>query len=943
MTISAEFTVNGNANPAAHSVSYGSTVNLELLSYVGSTSIVWSIESCSDISEPIPTITRSGTPEGRFASFVMPADSGDGYGRSFLIKCTVSSEIIDADGVRLTSVKYGVVGAQNIRGILPISPGEENYRHGTHGWGPEVNIALKNTSSSGTGDVLGPATAVADNIVIFNGTSGDVIKDSGKSFSQLIHANGSVAFTADQSMGTHKITGLSNGTVSTDAVNKGQLDTATSSITSVTTDRLLGRDTAGTGAVEQITVSGGLEFTGSTGMQRSAISGDVTIAAGSTTSAITAGVIVDADVNASAAIAHTKLATIATDSLLGRDTAGTGTLEPITLNSTLEFNGSGSIQRAALTGDVTASAGSNVTSIASNVIVDADINSAANIAWSKFSTSIGNLGFTGLKHITYTEHDNGDSTSAAVINWSTNGQVQKIKLTANCTGTFTAPPGACTIQLKLVQDEVGSRTFTWPSNVIWPNNTPPTLSTTPFDTDIISLFWDLSNYYGETNEVSLSSLPDVATATLLGRTTAGTGPPESLTLDPTLVFSGSTLQRAALTGDVTAAAGSNTTAIAAGVIIDADINSSAAIAVSKLAPSGTNGRVLVTSSGVPAWGFAIGNSTDAFTYNGLTHTLQVAGTTRLELSSTVLKASVPSISFAADQINPVFGFFTRTTAGTSETLRFEGQANSSTGGAVGGAVSMTAGSATGASGSRVGGAFSIASGTGANGDGNVLISRGVSLFIELANVSSGKVLSLMRTSGSLTSTQMPADTGDGVIYIADATTAPTVKPIGGSILFNHTLGLSAMGVGGVESTIASAGSGTARTRKFVDIKKQGSASVTTGAGAVTLVTLTADDISAAAFADGTVMVSVKAIARSGSGSNYTYVLEGRATVVLGVGGFVSVKHSLSAIHGLVDQTANEGPLWGLNVTSNELRFTADASDRDMICFAVVRLDGDTDS
>lgn len=42
------------------------------------------------------------------------------------------------------------------------------------------------------------------------------------------------------------------------------------------------------------------------------------------------------------------------------------------------------------------------------------------------------------------------------------------------------------------------------------------------------------------------------------------------------------LQRAALTGDVTASAGSNTTAIAAGVIVNADINSSAAIDASKI-------------------------------------------------------------------------------------------------------------------------------------------------------------------------------------------------------------------------------------------------------------------------------------------------------------------------------------------------------------------------
>ncbi len=158
----------------------------------------------------------------------------------------------------------------------------------------------------------------------------------------------------------------------------------------ITTDRLVGRDTAGTGTVEQISLDPTLEFTGSTSIRRAAISGDITIAAGSNTSAITAGVIVNADINAAADISVSKLdasggandgyvltdvsgtatwrpattlGNISTDRLVGRDTAGTGAVEQISLNATLEFTGSQSIRRAALTGDATASAGSNVTSV----------------------------------------------------------------------------------------------------------------------------------------------------------------------------------------------------------------------------------------------------------------------------------------------------------------------------------------------------------------------------------------------------------------------------------------------------------------------------------------------------------------------------------------------------------------------------------------------------
>ncbi len=46
----------------------------------------------------------------------------------------------------------------------------------------------------------------------------------------VIKKDGSVAFTADQAMGSNKLTGLSDGTAAGDAINKGQLDTATNGL-----------------------------------------------------------------------------------------------------------------------------------------------------------------------------------------------------------------------------------------------------------------------------------------------------------------------------------------------------------------------------------------------------------------------------------------------------------------------------------------------------------------------------------------------------------------------------------------------------------------------------------------------------------------------------------------------------------------------------------------
>jgi Repeat of unknown function (DUF5907) len=60
------------------------------------------------------------------------------------------------------------------------------------------------------------------------------------------------------------------------------------------------------------------------------------------------------------AITFAKFQNIATDRILGRDTAGSGSVEELTVSNGLEFTGTG-IQRSALTGEVTATAGSNAT------------------------------------------------------------------------------------------------------------------------------------------------------------------------------------------------------------------------------------------------------------------------------------------------------------------------------------------------------------------------------------------------------------------------------------------------------------------------------------------------------------------------------------------------------------------------------------------------------
>jgi hypothetical protein len=93
------------------------------------------------------------------------------------------------------------------------------------------------------------------------------------------------------------------------------------------------------------------------------------------------------------------------------------------------------------------------------------------------------------------EIDNGNSSTADTIDWKV-GNKQKSTLTGNCVYTFTAPNGPCNVLLKVVQDATGGRTVTWPASVKWSEGVAPYLSTVANAVDIISFYFDGTNYYG---------------------------------------------------------------------------------------------------------------------------------------------------------------------------------------------------------------------------------------------------------------------------------------------------------------------------------------------------------------------------------------------------------------------------------------------------------------
>jgi hypothetical protein len=125
--------------------------------------------------------------------------------------------------------------------------------------------------------------------------------------------------------------------------------------------------------------------------------------------------------------------------------------------------------------------------------------------------------------------------------------------------------------------------------------------------------------------------------------------------------------------------------------------------------------------------------------------------------------------------------FTWDTSAASWTLK---QADKTTNSGTGATLTVQAQNETGTT--SVGGAVVTTSGTGTSRHGANRMQIGGTTNVEVAQVVASQTVVALARNADLTSTEMPSNSGDKVVYIGNAATAPTANSVSGVILYSES-------------------------------------------------------------------------------------------------------------------------------------------------------------
>ena len=106
---------------------------------------------------------------------------------------------------------------------------------------------------------------------------------------------------------------------------------------------------------------------------------------------------------------------------------------------------------------------------------------------------------SGAHSIGFTQQTITYNSATTTVDWKLGNKAVMTFGAGNITTfAFTNPTNPCNVLIKIIQDGTGSRVVTgWDADIKWAGGgTAPTLTTTASGIDIVSFYWDGSNYFG---------------------------------------------------------------------------------------------------------------------------------------------------------------------------------------------------------------------------------------------------------------------------------------------------------------------------------------------------------------------------------------------------------------------------------------------------------------